>query len=633
MRLVCHRRSLVLLALAALSLAACGGDETPVGGPTTTAPRALEGVFGTVVDTAGAPVARALVRVGDTSATSDAAGAFRLEVAPGTGLVASVRAAGHLPVFLTVDVHSGAASRIDATLMPMAAPVVVDVTEGGEASGSRGSGVAIPAGALVDATGGVVSGEVEVFLTPFDPSNAAEFAAYPGALTAEQTGGEVVQLQTYGVLDVTIMKDGEELQVADGATVTARIPIPAGLADPPATVGLWSFDEERGIWIEEGTATLDADAGVYVAELPHLSPWNADDPMLVTCITGRAVDSDGEPIAGARIRAVGVSIFGANETSAGADGTFCTYAPPSSQVRVTVIHGDGGGTIRELGTGDTTLADGAECGVGCTEMGDVVVTRGEVTVEGADGGTTTVDCGAVGNPLAGTCAAGMSEFFACFRASGECTLTGFGATGGSMEFGNGARIVMNSPDEETFEMEYFGPGGNLCGTGRAVDLENNEFELRTASGGGPWRMVQRDTDRAIVCPDGQEVVISTTEFDAFEACTGGGGTEDQCTFAGGGTALCAGDADCGGGQTCCIVGEYAYCTEPDDCSDIGACTSNADCEGDQVCCEISGIATCNDQATCDMAAGCSSDADCESGTECCDFGGFSMCVPAGVCPS
>ncbi len=645
MKNILFRQAAVLACASAMAFFGCSSDsdgggsnndagnvDTGGGGGGT---RALVGVFGNVVTTAGAPAVGATVEVGGATATTDAAGDFLLEVSPASDLVVSFRADGHLPVFLPVDVVADAASRVDATLMPIADPIVVDITTGGEATGARGAAVSIPAGALVTSAGVPVTGEVEVMLTPFDPTNEAEFAAYPGELTAEQTDGNIVQLQTYAVLDVTIMQNGEELDVTPGMTVQASIPVPDGLADTPETVGLWSFDEERGIWIEEGTATLDAEAGVYLAELPHLSPWNCDDPIAATCVEGVAVDATGAPVPGARVRAVGVDVFGSNATTAGPDGSFCVFAPPSSTVRISVIHGDGGGTIQEVTTGDTTLAEGAACGATCTTMGDVTITPGEVVIENPDGGGTTVDCADVGDPLVGTCAAGLSEMFECFMPSGQCVIRTTGASGSTtIEYDNGARIETTATMTGQWQAQYFGPGGNLCGTGSATDVESGTFTFTTANGAGPFSVEQDGNDQVIICPDGGRVELSSVEFDAFQACTGGGSTtSDQCTFdtGGGGVDLCAEDSDCESGQFCCEVAGNRICTDEEACSAF--CEVDADCTEDgEVCCEVMGFMTCVDEATCTAAAGCSSDDDCEGGQECCTISGFSVCVDPGTCP-
>src|SRR5690606_3761308 len=100
---------------------------------------------------------------------------------------------------------------------------------------------------------------VEVSLTPLDPSVPAELAAYPGDFSAETMDGASVMLETFGVMDVTIRQAGEELNVAPGRALTVRFPAPAGNAAPPAVAGLWSFDEARARWVEEGSASYDAD--------------------------------------------------------------------------------------------------------------------------------------------------------------------------------------------------------------------------------------------------------------------------------------------------------------------------------------------------------------------------------------
>ena len=160
----------------------------------------------------------------------------------------------------------------------------LDAAEGGTVTGLRGAELTAAAGVFVDADGKAVSGEVDVHLTPFDPSDATELAAIPN-LSATTDSGEQAELESFGLLDVTLLQDDDELRIKGGESVVIRIPAPlGGTATPPDTIPLWGFDEESGFWKEEGEATYLPDEGVYQGEIEHMSLWNADQVMDTTCI-------------------------------------------------------------------------------------------------------------------------------------------------------------------------------------------------------------------------------------------------------------------------------------------------------------------------------------------------------------
>ena len=211
---------------------------------------------GTVRDAAGNPLGGVLVSTGSLSATTGANGTFAFEQAATLNNRALVRfeKSGYFALTrsgvkadeITLDVvmrrkgNSGASSQTsfnaneDRTLMA------------GEMK------VAVPASALVRADGSAYTGTVNADMLYLDP-NADDFAAtMPGGdLVAIRSDNRVVQLVSYGMTEISLTD-------------------PAGMENnPPATIPLWYFDEERGVWVEEGTATLQGN--VYVGSVEHFS--------------------------------------------------------------------------------------------------------------------------------------------------------------------------------------------------------------------------------------------------------------------------------------------------------------------------------------------------------------------------
>jgi hypothetical protein len=122
---------------------------------------------------------------------------------------------------------------------------------------------------------------------------------------------------------------GNALQLKDGASSQLTFPIPAGMeSNPPATIPLWYFDEERGLWIEEGTATLQGN--VYVGTVEHFSWHNLDVPGERVTIKGKVTDCEDKPVSYVKITV--------DQTAAvtNSKGEYSVYVPAATPVTVTV---------------------------------------------------------------------------------------------------------------------------------------------------------------------------------------------------------------------------------------------------------------------------------------------------------
>jgi len=160
------------------------------------------------------------------------------------------------------------------------------------------------------------------------------------------------------VLDVTVRQGGQELTIAEGMDVQIEIPLPdPAPAEVPATVALWGFDENAGVWEEEGIATLDAAAGIYRGTITHLSPWNADQPLEATCVKGHVEDPEGRPIAGTIVYAEGIDYLGGSSATSDENGEFCVPVRKDSRIEITAYDWGNGAAVREVvsGSDDTDV--------------------------------------------------------------------------------------------------------------------------------------------------------------------------------------------------------------------------------------------------------------------------------------
>lgn len=142
----------------------------------------------------------------------------------------------------------------------------------------RGAQIGIPAGALVDAEGRVVTGPVRAAITTLNPTRRP----LPGDYTAITRAGRIASLLSYGAVDARFTDSaGRPLNLRPGTTAEVRIPVPPSQeSSARATLPMWSYDAERGRWIEEGQAVLErtGEGLSYVGQTRHFSTINIDFP-------------------------------------------------------------------------------------------------------------------------------------------------------------------------------------------------------------------------------------------------------------------------------------------------------------------------------------------------------------------
>ena len=345
-------KSLPLFALLALvlGLAACEKDtqttETVTLGAVAGAfePTAIS-AFGVLTDDLGRPVADAVVRAGDVSAVTNADGYWRLDdVDAGVSFgYFAFESPGHLDGSRTVYAAPGGRYELDVELLSRAEATTVDAAAGGSVELDGGAAVTFGAGAFARTDGTPVTGAVTVHAHYLDPAAEATYRQMPGDLRGRPTGAssdaDLDFLKTYGMMAVELTDaGGAEVVLADGQMATLRMPLPpAARASAPATIPLWFFDEDAGVWLEEGTATREGDA--YVGEVSHFTFWNCDIPTDAVQLCGQIDFEDGSPGDTARSHvslAVVSENWGTTYGYTDADGSFCGLVPAGEALTLEV---------------------------------------------------------------------------------------------------------------------------------------------------------------------------------------------------------------------------------------------------------------------------------------------------------
>ncbi len=286
----------VVYLLLLLTLAACEKDETiTFTSETSLNPGQLLpvqiSVYGHLTDNQGDIVANALVTVGNRSTRTDQEGLWRIDdatVGSGMGYL-TFASPDHIFGSRTIYARQGQTYKVDVQLLSLDQQFAVNAATGGtvQIPGSEAT-VTFPAAAFAKTNGASVSGEVTVVAHYLDPSLPATFEQMPGDLRGREAGdnGEFTLLTSYGMMAVELFDaSGTKVQLDSGKLATLRMPIPAkARTSAPGTIPLWYFDDARGYWIEEGSATRQGN--VYVGQVSHFSFWNADIPNTFVQLCG-----------------------------------------------------------------------------------------------------------------------------------------------------------------------------------------------------------------------------------------------------------------------------------------------------------------------------------------------------------
>ncbi|RCS57461.1 hypothetical protein DU000_08370 [Parvibium lacunae] len=140
-----------------------------------------------------------------------------------------------------------------------------------------GVSVRIPANSIVDANGQPVTTPIQLAISTIDPLSPQQMPGDESVIASSGNGGYI---ETFGagILDLP-----NGMQLKPGRTATVIIPVDRsrriGSVPLPATVPALSYNERRGLWVEEGVLNLQTVNGVlsYVGEVKHFSAFNADN--------------------------------------------------------------------------------------------------------------------------------------------------------------------------------------------------------------------------------------------------------------------------------------------------------------------------------------------------------------------
>jgi hypothetical protein len=178
-----------------------------------------------------------------------------------------------------------------------------------------------------DASGTPYTGNVNAEMFVIDPS--MDIDLMPGEMVTVDSNNNEVPIESFGAITVTFTDDDSNpLQLS--ANKTADIRIPASGTNPPATIPLYHYDNVAGVWVEEGSATLEN--GFYVGQVSHFTTWNADKIYETIIVNGCVVDKDGNSISNARITSEGIDYNGRSSDYSDSNGLFSLPVRQNSEL-------------------------------------------------------------------------------------------------------------------------------------------------------------------------------------------------------------------------------------------------------------------------------------------------------------
>lgn len=231
-------------------------------------------LVGTVIGENGVVIAGATVEFGNSSTTSDDQGFFRIEnvsAASGRNYL-TVERAGYFNTGKNFYVTESGEVRVKIKLRLRGLTGTIDAATGGSVQTAEGMNIVLPPNAIE----GAYEGDVRIYANYIDPSDPISQLEIPG-LEAINADDELGSLLSFGMGQIELEDDnGNALQLADGMMAELTIPVPdAMLPVAQQSIAMWYFDEEAGIWREEGEAELSGNN--YVGEVGHFTFWNCDD--------------------------------------------------------------------------------------------------------------------------------------------------------------------------------------------------------------------------------------------------------------------------------------------------------------------------------------------------------------------
>ncbi len=255
-------------------------------------------VAGKVTDQTGTALNNVQITIGSTTITTDVNGSFIIPKASLGEKIGFIKATkdGYFAGSRTIMPKEKVINNIVIQLVKKTQSGTFTNASGGTITVATGGSIVFPVNAVVTKSGASYTGAVKVSAYFLDPTSKDCYKEMPGDLRGINTSNNEQVLTSYGMMAVELNgSNGEALQLATGKTATLTFPVVAATqSKAPATIPLWFFDETKGMWVEQGTATKVGNN--YVGTVSHFTWWNCDWGGGPITLTATFVDQNGNPL-------------------------------------------------------------------------------------------------------------------------------------------------------------------------------------------------------------------------------------------------------------------------------------------------------------------------------------------------
>ena len=301
---------------------------------------------GIVYDEAGQPVVGAAVTLNDNNShtyneTTDERGSFvfRQVTMNAAGTFVIAKKDGYFNGSYRFFPKDNSQNYANIKMLSKSAMGTFTASAGGEVSNAEGIKINFPASSIITSTGQIYDGNVNVAGRWLDPTADDLGEIMPGNLQGVNSFNQERALASYGMMAVELTDDlGNKLNVGNDKKAELTFPVPDELkANAPNEIPLWYFNEEYGLWQEEGTATLIGDN--YVGQVTHFSFWNCDAPFPLVYVSGTVVNENNVPVANAWVCASFTNSNGGMYTACGTtdnEGYFGGKMPQGEELTLTI---------------------------------------------------------------------------------------------------------------------------------------------------------------------------------------------------------------------------------------------------------------------------------------------------------
>lgn len=262
----------------------------------------------------GSPVRGAEVRLGDLYTTTNQFGFFIFKDVDlnARGSLVRVNDENYFPGSRRLFAVDDAVNQVKIVLIRRMFSYYFDSQVGAEIMINGDAKILFAPNSIQTSDGTPYTGTVKVAARWLDPEALSTTDQMPGNLQGITKESEEVVLGTAGMMVVELKGvNGEKLNIRDGYKATIAMPVPSSLLpNPPASVPNWSYNEEFGVWVEEGTSQLEGD--YYVGQVSHFSYWNHDFKGPLVEFSLSLINEQDIPLEGYKvvIRQTGTGLYG-----------------------------------------------------------------------------------------------------------------------------------------------------------------------------------------------------------------------------------------------------------------------------------------------------------------------------------